>query len=61
MEVDGDAIKKEANGDTDDDDDDDNKAIVVEDLARALYQISKCLEDKYLNPPLGKYIPSSVN
>ncbi len=55
MEVDGEATKKEGNGDIDDDDDDDdNKVIVVQDLARALYQISKCLEDKYLNPPLGK-------
>ena len=47
MEVDGDF--KEEN-----DNDEDNAILVVKDLSRALLQISKCVESRFLGPPLGK-------
>ena len=33
---------------------DDSAMLVVKDLSRALLQISKCVESRYLGPPLGK-------
>ena len=50
MEVDGDVMRENDI----DDDDDDNTLLVVKDLSRALVQIGKCVESKYLGPPLGK-------
>ena len=48
MSVDGN-IKQE-------NDEDDNAILVVKDLSRALLQISKCVESRFLGPPLGKYL-----
>ena len=50
MEVDGDTKRQ----DDTEDDDENNALLVVKDLSRALAQIAKCVESKYLGPPLGK-------
>ncbi len=38
----------------DDDDEYDNTIVVVKDLSRALIQIAKSVEARYLGPPLGE-------
>ncbi len=38
-----------------DDDNDDIPILVVKDLARALTQIAKGVDEKYLGPPLGRW------
>ena len=47
-------MEVDVNNKEENDNDDDNALLVVKDLSRALLQISKCVESRYLGPPLGK-------
>ena len=47
-------VEVDANFKEENDNDDDNAVLVVKDLSRALLQISKCVESRFLGPPLGK-------